>query len=252
MFFLSIFFCTEQAVANPIDSCLWLRDVHLSYTSGGDKIWNPDSVLVDSCEGSPTFGEYYANRWFFLMFSNYVIDRPTASPDSVIEWAWSDIESNYAALRIALSALETKYGRFYLREFYPEVKDSTKYGSKAYRLRFDEYICADSVIAALKDLSNVADFYFESSPLTIVGSVRRRLAANEFVIYPNPATSTVKIKGEGGFSFKEAKIMSSTGVVLRRQAAEENQLKIDVSGLPEGAYSIICDDFYCTSLKVLH
>lgn len=142
-----------RSTGTPIDSCLKLREEHLKVdTLAYTKTWNPDSVLVDSCTSSNTFGEYYAIKGYYLRFSNYVIARPMASADSVIEWVWSDIDSNYAALRLALSALETKYGRFYLREFYPEVTDSSKYGSKTYYVRFDKYVYADS---AVRDFASV-------------------------------------------------------------------------------------------------
>ncbi len=45
----------------PPDSCL-----KYYFEIDDTTFFNPDSVMVDSCDGSPTFGVYYGKKYFLL------------------------------------------------------------------------------------------------------------------------------------------------------------------------------------------
>jgi hypothetical protein len=142
---------------------------------------NGDSVLVDSCMGSPTYLEYYATKLWVINFAYYVISRSPAPYDTTVELSWSAINTAYSALRSAFAALESKYGTFHLKEIYPNIIDSTVTGSNWYSLRFDNYVCVDSIDADLvtfPDLDSLSnghpDAYFNSFPRWMEGIPNER------------------------------------------------------------------------------
>src|SRR5579871_3068831 len=101
----------ESAGAQSTDSCLKLEFPDGYFDTNRLATYsNPDSVLIDSCESSPTYLELYGTKLWDVDFAYYVIQRNPAPHDTTIEMSWTSIDTSYGALRVALAALEGKYG----------------------------------------------------------------------------------------------------------------------------------------------
>src|SRR5437773_1285456 len=98
--------------------------------SDSSSFQNPDSVMIDTCQNSPTYGEKYAKRWWKIYFAYYVINVPSAPPDTILEMPWTQVDYAFSSLRAALEELEDKYGTVTLRKVNPSCVDSTNPASK--------------------------------------------------------------------------------------------------------------------------
>ena len=88
-----LFFGFQSVNAQVPDSCL-----KLLMSGTADSTWaNPDSVKVDSCSGSTTFGEKYAKGWFRVEFSYYILPTPIGPRDTIIDRTWHDIDTQYSS-----------------------------------------------------------------------------------------------------------------------------------------------------------
>lgn len=122
-------------------------DWHPPFAAG-----NPDSVLVDTCSGSSTYGSFYARKWFRIAFGAYVIPLPTFSADTIIEVSWTAVDTSFSDLRAGLQLIEAKYGSFVLRKLYPESNDTANGASSNFAVRFASAVCVDSVVHAFASL----------------------------------------------------------------------------------------------------
>jgi hypothetical protein len=142
-----------MSYAQAPNSCLRLFCVDgMPDDSTGDICSNTDSVMVDTCQSSSTYGGLYGKRWFEVHFQYYVINIPQAPYDTTLEVSWAAIDTNYTLLRASFASLEGKYGTLTLKKYAPHIVDSTDVSSKVYYVRFANYACVDSVN---KDLSAI-------------------------------------------------------------------------------------------------
>lgn len=91
--FLLIFFALVNTAFSysPPDSCLKIYDV-----PEDDTFENPFDVRVDSCDGSGSYGGFYAKGYFSLFFEYNIIPRSGLFPeDTLIEYSISDIDTIY-------------------------------------------------------------------------------------------------------------------------------------------------------------
>jgi hypothetical protein len=123
------------------------EDWHPPFAAG-----NPDSVLVDTCTGSSTYGSFYARKWFRIAFRAYVIPLPTFPADTIVEVPWTAVDTSFSDLRAGLQTIEAKYGLFVLRKVNPEINDTANGASSNFTLRFASAVCVDSVVHALSSL----------------------------------------------------------------------------------------------------
>lgn len=237
------------------DSCLKLQYPDEYHdTLQNETYSNPDSVLVDSCIGSPTYLEYYAAKWWYFSFTYYVIHRQPAPYDTTIEMSWTAIDTSYGALRSAFAALETKYGTFHIKEVYPQIADSTVTGSKWYYLRFDNYVCVDSVDADLKtfpDLDSLSNgypkAYFDGFPKWYLSSgvQNERVNSGAIVIAPNPPTTSLTIRRMDGQSIRHIELFDMLGKrVFEGQYHGSGEVTIDTRTIMIGSYIVVCDDTF--------
>jgi hypothetical protein len=112
--------------------------------------WNPDSILIDTCRASTTYGQYYGRGRYNLEFKYAVLELPQAPYDSVVEVPWTMIDTSFPMLREAFQQLENLFGGLWLRKVSPQVADTNHAASKHFELRFDSIIRIDSVINILR------------------------------------------------------------------------------------------------------
>ncbi len=242
---------TAPAGAQQVDSCLKIEfPDHYYDTLYHETYSNRDSVLVDSCTGSPTYLELYATKWWVINFSYYVIKRHSAPYDTTIEMSWTAIDTAYSALRTAFSALESKYGTLHLKEDYPDIVDSTVTGSDWYFLRFDNYVCTDSVdadVVTFPDLdtfSNGSPYVgFISAPKLYDGVQTNEIGAEAMTIMPNPSSTSLTIRRLDGQPIRHIELFDMLGkCVFERQYRGSDELTIDIRSIMSGSYIILCDD----------
>lgn len=90
------------------DSCLKL--LKFPQNSGN---YNPDSIKVDSCQGSPTYSHFFAKKFFTIQFEYSVLPRAGVFPkDTIIEYSWHEIDSIYSSTKAGFQELEKKFGIF--------------------------------------------------------------------------------------------------------------------------------------------
>lgn len=134
------------------DSCLKL----LGPTFADDTAWsNPDSVMVDSCISSPTFGQQYAKGSFQIGFTYYILPTPDGPEDTIIERTWQDIDTNYSSVRNEFDTLEQQYGSYFFRRDEPHVNDTSLGRKSRFFIRFDNYVPIDTIKAYIDRIDHV-------------------------------------------------------------------------------------------------
>ncbi len=239
----------RAAAQNP---CLTLLHPDRWYdTATGETYMNKDSVLYDSCQGSPTYLEYYATKGFGIGFSYYVIKRQPAPFDTTVELSWTAIDTTYGALRTAFAALEAKYGTLHLFEVDPDSYDSTEPGSRDYAVHFDTYVCVDSVLADFAkfpdmDTTNGLGAAFGSYPTWtdgLPGSVADPKAKGlHLLISPDPARATITLERSDGANIKHVVLFDALGRRVFEEDRAAPKVLINTEGLSAGVYVLVCDD----------
>lgn len=124
------------------DSCLKLLRTQEAIES------NPDSVKVDSCIGSTTFGDLYAKQWFAVIFNSQILPTPTGPIDTIIDRRWEDIDTAYPSIRTGFDSLEQEFGSFFFRKEL-HLNDTSK---DYFKIRFSNYVNIGSVVLALHNI----------------------------------------------------------------------------------------------------
>ncbi len=264
IFAVLLLLATTGRAGAQVDSCLKFEfPDHYYDTLYHETYENQDSVMVDSCSDSPTYLEYYATKGWSMDFKYSVIKRQPAPYDTSIELPWTAIDTAYIALRAAFAALETRYGTFNLGEVRPDSYDSTTPGNRSYALLFDNYVCVDSVVAALElfpDLDTTDGFPdagFGGYPAWAdggLGSVAVHSMKNEGLrIYPNPSTELLTVTRLDSIGIYNLKCFDVLGrKILDIQADGNSELSLDVHSLANGVYVLVCDNEVQSNLIVAH
>jgi hypothetical protein len=221
---------------------------------------NADSVLIDSSSTSPTYLEYYATKGWGLDFKYYVIQRQPAPYDTTIELSWTAIDTTYVALRAAFAAMETKYGTFYLGEERPDSYDSTAPGNRSYGIRFDNYVCIDSVNAMLQTFPDLDSNFppgFGDYPAWAdggLGGVTVHSMKNEGLsINPNPASAALTITATDSKGIHSIELFDVLGQrILDLTSNGGAELSIDVRSLANGVYILVCDNEIEANVIIAH
>lgn len=167
---LFLLLTSRAATAQVPDSCLKFVFIPT------DTIWhhptNPDSLRIDSCVSSATFGEMYARGWFGVEFQYYVLPAAWGPEDTIIDRHWSDIDTQYPAARLGFQALEAKYGNFYFRKQQPDVIDTSRGRSSIFKVWFSDYVNVDSVVDEMSRIPFV-DVALLVSHIVILANVQQ-------------------------------------------------------------------------------
>jgi hypothetical protein len=99
------------------DSCLkmiWPNDYTVITNKG---TVNPDSVKIDTCIASATYGKHYAKKYFELKFTNYIFDS-VIQPN--VTKTVNDISDNYLNIKQQFQQLELELGSN-LMSYFPSL-----------------------------------------------------------------------------------------------------------------------------------
>ena len=217
----------------PPDECLKY------YFHPDSTFTNPDSVMVDSCDGSPTYGVYFAKKFFGLVMQYNIIPRTYLAPaDTIIEYSINNIESQYTDAINEFSQLQTNYGNFKFREHVPNMPDTTLAYKRSLLLIFENYVPITEVENVLRNLSSVNTAGF-ASWFIFISDVYESESQNQFLIYPNPVSDFLMIRGLDESQVQSISIFNTFGQKLYEGDLKE---QIDVSSLTPGVYFIRIGD----------
>ena len=213
---------------------------------------NPDSVLVDTCganiyprpcsEGI-LWRRYitYARKWWSVRFLGDAIPLSAAPSDTVIEVGWRDIDPAYQELRSRFEMLEMRFGEFHLRKVYPADTDEVR--GREFRMRFDEYVNADSVNDMLEAIPGIIP-QFTSAIGSVLGVEESGDGdIMQFDLYPNPARNFIQIEirddgDESPIQIGNTSGLSASGIALEYLPGGSRAATVDISSLPQGMYYV--------------
>ncbi len=240
---------TGHAGAQGVDTCLVYFDTIPTYAEGpppgypgtGNR-WqpnhNPDSVRVDTCSSSATYGELYITHWIGVTFDSDILRIPADSVDSVVETTWEAIDTDYPSVRSGFSAIEAKYGSFVLRKAYPKSGIGGP-GSSIFGVGFSSYLCLDSV---LNDMGTIPliDLSLDDGLITILAGVVLGAIpgmASGIRLFPDPAWGIVEISGG---ELHDALLFDESGQRIRSWKLLNGSF--DISGFPSGHYFLFSNE----------
>src|SRR5438552_4270371 len=115
---------TENASSQ---TCLWRDTLHL----------NPNSPSYNYTLSLHDALPIFCRKAYILRFDWYVISTPYYSHDTVIVYHWTNIDTQFVAIRAAFQNLEDSVGLFTLTKQGADISDTGSDLSHIFILRFD-------------------------------------------------------------------------------------------------------------------
>lgn len=237
----AMLFISINLNANPPDSCLKY------YFHPDTTFTNPDSVMVDSCEGSPTYGVYYGKKYFYLTFNYNIIPRTYLAPaDTIIEYTIDNIESQYAVAINEFTQLQTAYGSFKFQEKVPNMPDTTSYYKRFLFIIFDSFVPIKEVEEELNKFSCIESAGFFRW-FGVISDIDELISQTDgIILFPNPVSDIIMINGLDETQAQSFSIYNSFGQKL---FGSEFINQIDVSVLTPGVYFLRIGNKYSKFVK---
>ncbi|MFH1050201.1 MAG: T9SS type A sorting domain-containing protein [bacterium] len=242
------------------DSCYNLIGNWKQY---GYVIFNPDSVLLDTCLCSDVpwdqCRENYAKKWYRALFPYGVFNLPEYPYDTTIYVTWEDMDTNFSEIHQKFIDLEKIFGSYKLIKEFPDRVDSSL-PSRVFLIAFDNYNKIDSVNNFMQmDIEHWV-FKYQNQVSWIYTSINENCDNTNLIgaITPNPASEYIEINIGDNSRRQTAdekkqwdiQIYYVYGVCLSNlsptsytpltplERGMENGVRIDVSGFPDGIYFI--------------
>ncbi len=194
---------------------------------------NIDSVMVDTCSNSSSFGQWYAKKGIRIKFYNYpFIEEPI--PLNTTKY-WYDIDTNLPLLREKLQYISNKYGAFtIIREngsdyFHKIIKD--------FIMEFENYISLDSLSLDIIDSSaNVRSIGLRYEPQQL--DVREK--NSDTIIYNDG--NLLKMNYSLNLNSK-IRLIDIYGNIYNTEYTIANEvIDINISYLSTGVYFLLIDN----------
>jgi len=202
---------------------------------------NPDSVRVDSCENSPTYGKLFAKKYFILQFQPYYypFDK-VLKPDTIKRVA--DISIKYSEFKTRLEQLEDTTGTIYFQGLINDYPDSSVLGNPGIRMFFEKYQECEYIMNYLKDNIDSLDFIIydlrATSGLVSIYDITNT-DSDTIILYPNPVINNLFLENIAKEKKGIIEIYSFNG---RRLLKTEFSERIDISFLSSGIYLLKCNN----------
>ncbi len=213
------------------DSCLKV------YNDLSDStFFNYESVMIDSCDGSPTYGVYFGKKYFTVMFNYNIIPRTyLAPPEAIIEYTIDSIDSKYSIAINEFTQLKLNYGNFKFREKVPNMPDTSIVIPRTLYLIFDNYVPIKEIELLINGFTSVESGYFSSWFGLISDVDDSKINNSDIFIYPNPVSNIIMIQGIDSSDMQSYSIFDTYG---KKIIEGEFNKQIDVSYLIPGVYFI--------------
>lgn len=236
LFILILFAIANTSFSySPPDSCLKIYDIPEDET-----FTNPYDVRVDSCDGSSTFGEFYAKGYFSVKFDYNIIPRSGLFPeDTLIEYSISDIDTIYKDAIIDFQNLETQYGSFKFIEEKPHLPDTTTLLSRKLSINFDNFVNIESADKSIDSLEIVTSVGFAHG-FRVLSNIETE--DHNLSIYPNPAKEEIKINYDKMINSIEILDLNGKRVLSNQYLAPQMEQSLNIDYLQSGTYFIRIND----------
>ncbi|MBI5324943.1 MAG: T9SS type A sorting domain-containing protein [Ignavibacteriae bacterium] len=249
LFVLAILFVcfpqTVEAQDNPPDSCLILPEGTEEY-----KYFNPDSVKIDTCGYSPTFGQWYATK-FILQFKKWVnIFKPNLFiMDSI--YTWEDIDSKYGEMKSKFRDLLFLFGEYYFKRHPLCVDDTSFIEVPTVQIIFDNYIHGETLIKFFPGLPSNSISYIEINQKPVLNSVIETENPNIDYIITITDNDKLNIKSKViDAQGMNVHIYDLIGNLLANHIEKNDNdlIQIDISNLINGIYFVVINNKYIYKL----
>ena len=226
--------------ATPPDSCLKMfcpNDTIQAEPPFTGRNSNPDSVKVDSCIGSPTYGKLFANRYFYLNFkvNNFPFDYQL-KPDTIKKV--SDVSTSKPELKAQFQQLESQYGTIFFQGRPEEEVDSEFWKNPGLRISFSNYQDIEVILDVFtSNIDSLNEIMYLNQAVIYVSVDENVEISNDIQLYPNPVKDILDLISLTSSSMDRISIYNLNGLkVLESNYTEQ----INVSELQPGIYFIRC------------
>ncbi len=238
---------TAASAYTPPDSCLkmiWPDDWdHLNQKGS----INPDSVMVDICPESPTFGKWFAKRHWRIQFYNNCYPFDTVLDTNEIR-SIDNISLKHPTIRQRFLELQNEFGNIYFMGLEKPVPDTMLFYNPVVRMFFEDYQDykrIDSVFISTVDSLKAISYEFKAMQLTNVYDNPSN--DNKFKIIKTIFTEDyLNIGQETATGNENIIIYSVNGSIILNTLYQES---IDISGLPKGIYFAKYNDKFYRIIK---
>ena len=235
LFSLLVVFTSTVYSYPPPDSCLKIYDIPEDQT-----FENPDNVRVDSCDGSGTFGEFYAKGYFIVKFKYNIIPRSGLFPeDTIIEYGIGDIDTIYSDAINEFKNLESQYGSFKFIEQKPHLRDTTTLLPRKLFINFNNYVNISSTDESIDNINIVSSVGFAHwfRVLSNIETENQNLS-----IYPNPAKEEININYDKMINSIEILDLNGKEILSNQYLTPQMEQSIKIDYLNAGTYFIRIND----------
>lgn len=117
---------------------------------------NLDSVLVDTCNNSPTFRKLFVDGPYQIVFDYNIIPRSGIfDEDTLIKYSISDILPKYSSIITDFQNLENEIGEFYFYESHPHRPDTNEFINRSLMINFSKNLEIEAIKEKLESLNGV-------------------------------------------------------------------------------------------------
>jgi len=228
--FLAIF---TNAYSQNINNCL-----EMVYPNE-DIYYNPDSVMVDTCSESLTFGKWYAKKTYVFGMKVYVFGTEALHMDSTVNW--QDIDSTYIQIKNSFQNLEQQFGSYIIRRSNRgSWNDSDYIQNPVFDIYFEDYFEVDSVSNVIENIDSCGLVFLKYAPsyndIPEIKSTNRDFPF--FVDQLNNEILKINFKNEVLYSINSIKIYNLFGQQNFQQTINNQEISIDISSWASGVYIV--------------
>ena len=223
------------------DSCLF------DYYSADGGV-NKDSIKIDTCRDSPTFGQEYFKKGFGIRLGEYIFK---ISPLAIgIRYTDTIIDSKFDSIIRAFDTLQIKYSKINIRRYryLYYYEDSLFIANPLIVIDFYNYFPYDSVSKDLLKIP-VVKMVFTANPPYKNAIQEQTDNKKNFKILPINNFESIKVVGQPqDFADKtyNLKIFNLFGNCIKSDKVffENNEIEVNVSRLSSGCYFMQIDNIF--------
>jgi hypothetical protein len=224
----------------PDSTCFWMfpNEPQWGYV-------NPDSVMVDSCDESPTYKMWYAKKYDISFNRNkYYFSAKPLPYDSLV--TWEAIDTSFHEVREAFKQIYDSCGKYKMKRSELVPNDSLFLLMPKMLVFFTSYKCAPYICDVFMNINGMVGAYLPVAPHIEYDNVddKGKLKTNQIKIITY--NNLVKIVNNSIKSTNTATIYDLYGRLVLQKTIEPvengNEIIINISELNDGFYFLKIND----------